>query len=205
MHDSKCIIMPCQGWQNALYAEVSDTCCTSLSLRLKSKRHLRFDHDFSPNAAAGCLSSHMLSQTSFKPYISCFCMTKSVLTQPTVHICQHGHLSMMVSLFSQIALFKSICSAPDLHLGCGRNVACMRCRSARKRSRSSEEDGDNSEAEEQTMPVDFHGIINSAVRTHCPVPLYFALSHQVVYVMHKHTKPGKRRMLLKQASAESRI
>ena len=41
---------------------------------------------------------------------------------------------------------------------------CMQRRSGRKRSRSSEEEGDNSEAEEQNMPVDFHGIVNLAVR-----------------------------------------
>ena len=39
----------------------------------------------------------------------------------------------------------------------------MQRRSGRKRSRSSEEEGDNSEAEEQNMPVDFHGIVNLAV------------------------------------------
>ncbi|DBA86198.1 hypothetical protein WJX77_005058 [Trebouxia sp. C0004] len=39
-----------------------------------------------------------------------------------------------------------------------------RAESGRKRSRSSEEEGDNSEAEEQNMPVDFHGIVNLALR-----------------------------------------
>ena len=37
------------------------------------------------------------------------------------------------------------------------------CRSGRKRSRSPDEEGEVSEAEEQTMPVDFHGIVNQAV------------------------------------------
>lgn len=39
----------------------------------------------------------------------------------------------------------------------------LNCRSGRKRSRSSEEEGDVSEAEEQIQPVDFHGIISQAV------------------------------------------
>ena len=38
------------------------------------------------------------------------------------------------------------------------------CRSGRKRSRDSEEEGENSEPDEQTTPVDFHGIVNSAVQ-----------------------------------------
>lgn len=37
------------------------------------------------------------------------------------------------------------------------------CRSGRKRSWSPDEEGEVSEAEEQTMPVDFHGIVNQAV------------------------------------------
>ena len=43
------------------------------------------------------------------------------------------------------------------------------CRSGRKRSRSPDEEGEVSEAEEQTMPVDFHGIVNQAV---CVLLLY---------------------------------
>ncbi|KAL0052458.1 hypothetical protein WJX82_002572 [Trebouxia sp. C0006] len=39
-----------------------------------------------------------------------------------------------------------------------------RAESGRKRSRSDEEEGDNSEAEEENMPVDFHGIVNLALR-----------------------------------------
>ena len=42
-------------------------------------------------------------------------------------------------------------------------AAPWQCRSGRKRSRSPDEEGDVSEGEEQTMPVDFHGITNQAV------------------------------------------
>jgi len=51
---------------------------------------------------------------------------------------------------------------------------CTQRRSGRKRSRSSEEEGDNSEAEEQNMPVDFHGIVNLAV---CQSSVTWQASH----------------------------
>ena len=66
----------------------------------------------------------------------------------------------------------------------------LNCRSGRKRSRSSEEEGDVSEAEEQIQPVDFHGIISQAVCSYssCPVdssqtspqlrPLQWQLQHE---------------------------
>ena len=72
-----------------------------------------------------------------------------------------------MSRIKVIAIVKensTYCSIFGKHLGsCCSHSHCTQCRSGRKRSRSPEEERDNSEAVEQTMPVDFQGIVNLAV------------------------------------------